>query len=364
MRPLIAALLTAALATPLAAHAWGPDGHRTVATLAQQLIAGKPAAARVAALLGGLTLPQVAVWADCAKGVSPSQAYGYPSPGKFPECAPLETTAGIAEMSDYVRRNDLNCPRQPADESCHKQYHYTDVALQRSRYLLGFTGTHAWDIVGATQAAILMLQGKPAPPPFSFKSRREALLLLTHYLGDIHQPLHVGSVYLDAQGRRVDPDKTGFDPATFTVGGNSIILGKAPLAPPALAPELDAGRDDLQGEEGQGFAFFGPPKLHGSWDGVPTSLDPAHVNLAWVQTAKAVPMTKGLPTDWPAVWASGTLAQSGKAFQGLSFSAKQGSRWFTTLPGDYSARAATIKKQQLTLAGARLAQVLMAAFPN
>src|SRR5207247_10088509 len=34
-----------------------------------------------------------------------------------------------------------------------------------------------------------------------------ALILLAHYVADIHQPLHVGAVYFDEQGRFTDPEK-------------------------------------------------------------------------------------------------------------------------------------------------------------
>jgi len=44
-RPLTAALL----ALPLFAHAWGPDGHQTVATIAAGLIQGTPAELRALA---------------------------------------------------------------------------------------------------------------------------------------------------------------------------------------------------------------------------------------------------------------------------------------------------------------------------
>ncbi|MFX7853970.1 S1/P1 nuclease, partial [Acinetobacter baumannii] len=83
------------------------------------------------------------------------------------------------------------------EETCHKQTHYADVALQRSRYLLGFAGTRPDDVVGSLRQAILVLQGKPAPGQPQINSPREALLLLAHWVGDLHQPLHVGAVYLD-----------------------------------------------------------------------------------------------------------------------------------------------------------------------
>ena len=44
--------------------------------------------------------------------------------------------------------------------------------------------------------------------------------LLVHYVGDIHQPLHVGAAYFDASGQPANPNTT---PGTqFAIGGNSI----------------------------------------------------------------------------------------------------------------------------------------------
>src|SRR5436309_1048142 len=78
--------------------------------------------------------------------------------------------------------------------------------------------------VGAVAAATHVLKGDAVPAPFNFKDKREALLALAHYMGDIHQPLHVGAVYLDANGKRVNPDGGTFDPKTATRGGNQILV--------------------------------------------------------------------------------------------------------------------------------------------
>lgn len=341
------------LAAPLAAHAWGSDGHQTVATLAAGLIKGTPTEARVAALLGDMSLPQASLWADCAKGVSPGQNYSYPSPGKYAECAPLETPARIAEMADYVRRNDKQCRIGMDEDSCHRQAHYADIAVQRSRYVQGFVGTRGDDVAGALRTAILVLQGKPAEGPPHFKSKREALIVLVHLVGDLHQPLHVGSLYLDAQGRRVDPDKTGLDVATFTVGGNSLWVTSAPK--PATTPAPPSA---------PATAAFGPPKLHTLWDGVPEKFKPNRVDAAWLAEARKVRTNPGDPADWPERWATQSLEQSRRAFEGLSFSPKQGSHWNVVLPPGYNARADAIKREQLTTAGAKLAQLLKAVLPN
>jgi hypothetical protein len=358
-------LFTAALAAlPVLAHAWGPDGHQTIGTIAAGLLRGTPAERHVAALLGDIPLPLATVWADCAKGISPSQGYTYPSPGKYPACAPLETPARIAEMADYVKRNDRQCTLGLAEDSCHKQMHYADVALQRGRYQPGLIGTRPDDVVGALRQAIRVLQGRPVSGQPAFNSPREALLVLAHLVGDVHQPLHVAAPYLDAQGRPVDPDKTRFDPATFTVGGNSLYITAAASAPAAAAPAFAASPTDAAEDGPMTDAAFGPPKLHALWDALPDKLKPQRVDAAWLAEARQVHRNQGAPDGWPARWATQSLEQARAAFEGLTFSARQDTHWNVTLPDGYTARAEAIKRQQLTLAGARLAFVLKAVFPK
>ena len=329
--------LAAALFSTLAT-AWGPDGHHTVGALADRLIAGSPAQARVATLLGGLTLEQAAVWPDCAKGVDPDKNYAYTSAGKYPECAIFETPAGEAEMIDYVRRNDTNCPRVPGDESCHKQYHYTDEAIQRRGYHRGDVGTEPFDVVAAIAAAIHVLEGEPAPPPFNIKDAREALFLLAHFAGDIEQPLHVGAVYLDATGAVIDPSIGTYDPATSTRGGNQIT----------------AIRVATNGRIGN---------FHATWDAIPEALQSSHIDAAWLAAARKVPPTRGALADWPLTWASGTIVQARAATHGLTFGPLVAGLWSVPLNGRYDDAMARIKKPQLTLGGAHLAQTLQAIWP-
>ncbi len=72
-----------------------------------------------------------------------------------------------------------------------------------------------------------------------------AIILLAHYVGDIHQPLHVGAEYFDQSGNKIDPDNG--KPGLEDQGGNSIIL------------ELPSG-DGYAEKKG---------KLHSYWDGDP-----------------------------------------------------------------------------------------------
>ena len=337
-RPMRGTALLALALFAAAAHAWGPDGHHTVGALADRLIAGTDAEAHVRKLLGGLTLEQAAVWADCAKGVDPRKDFAYTSAGKYPECAIFETPQGEAEMSDFVRRNDTNCPREPGDESCHKEYHYTDEAIQHEHYRLGDVGTRDFDVIAAITATIHVLEGEPAPAPFDIRDKREALLLLDHYVGDVHQPLHVGAVYLDAQGNVVDPSQGSLARATSTQGGNGITTNHVAAS----------GRAE---------------NLHSRWDAVPESLRSSHVDDAWLTLARAVPPSRGPIDGWSTSWADETLARAREALKDLAFGPQANGLRSVTLDGHYDDSMTSIKKQQLTEAGARLAQTLKTVWP-
>ena len=321
------------LSASTATFAWGAPGHQTVGSIADSLLVGTHAAKAVKSILGNEKLKTAALWADCAKGVTEKPPLKYVVNARFPECKPFETATGEAQMVDFVTRNLSACTPAPGDESCHRQYHFADVAIERNAYTRSEIGTSDHDIVSAINAAIAVLQGGPSPSPISFTSKREALRALAHYVGDIHQPLHVAAIYLDASGHQVDPDAGTFDPATKTLGGNKI---------------LDGGKD-----------------FHTTqWDAIPANLTPAKFK-GGVAQAKLVPATPGPIEQWAAAWASDTVLVSHTAFSGLTFGAENTSNgtWPLTEPAGYGAAKASLQKKQLVKAGARLAELLQAMFP-
>lgn len=313
--------------------AWGAPGHETVGSIADSLLVGTHAATAIKGILGSETLETAAVWADCAKGVTETPPLKYVVNSKYAECKPFETAAGEAQMVDFVTRNLSACKPAAGDESCHRQYHYADVAIERSTYSRSDIGTSDHDIVSAINAAIAVLQGGTSPSPISFTSKQEALRVLVHYVGDLHQPLHVGAIYLNKSGHEVDPDAGTYDPATKTQGGNKI---------------LDHGKD---------FHTSG-------WDAIPASLTVGKFKTGVAQAKKVKP-TPGSIDQWAAAWASDTVVASHAAFSGLTFAAENSSNgtWAVTEPAGYSAKRTALQKKQLVKAGARLAQVLEAIFP-
>jgi len=318
------------------ALAWGARGHQSIGAIADAMIAGSNAETRVRALLGPWSLSTAAVWADCAKGVvRRSDGYVYAPDRHYPECAAFETPAAEAEMADYVSRNDLGCHPGPGDESCHRQYHYSDIAWQRGAYRSDLTGASDHDVVAATTAAIGVLRGAAAPAPLDIASAREALLLLSHLVGDLHQPLHVGAVYLDADGGVVDPDRDGDDPATHTRGGNDIRVGSR--------------------------------SLHAMWDAVPERFGPGRVSQTLLPLAWQVGLTDGDVTDWPRAWADESVAAAAQAFAGFRYGPRvddgRAAYWPASLPDGYAHAHEQSEQLRLARAGARLAQLLQALWP-
>ncbi len=243
-------------------------------------------------------------------------------------------------MVDYAKRNWDTCSYTPDgfERGCHNTFHFDDIAVQRNGFDRNFQGQSSHDLVAAIGAAIAVLSDKPmAPPfPFSIKDKKEALLLLAHFIGDLHQPLHVGAVYLDANGKRVDPDTAHqIDPATETIGGNAI--------------------------QDQNLS------LHHEWDDIPTDIGEAATSeLLW--DAKSVPTSQGRIEDWPVAWASDSILVAHDAFAGLTFKltlppAKL--KWTVAFDDHvtYLRSMDAIKRKQLAKGGARLAALLNAIWP-
>jgi S1/P1 Nuclease len=334
---LLAALLLGMVCGQTAA-AWGHQGHRTIGAIADSLLVGTSAEIETTKILGPEKLETASLWADCVKGVSDNAPYGYRLNSRFPECDPFQQTPeGREEMEDYVGRNSTNCHSGTGEEPCHKTYHYADVAIEHDTYDRADVGTSDHDVVSAINAAIARLKGESVPAPFSFKSKKEALRVLAHLIGDVHQPLHVGAIYLDAAGHKVNPDAGTFDPASKTRGGNLLIHGRN-------------------------------RRLHAEWDDIPRSLTASRFASEGVAQARRVPASAGPASKWVQQWASETVGVSRAAFVGLSFGEEENAgtreaQWPVVEPAGYASHRAALQKQQLVRAGARLAQVLIVVFP-
>jgi hypothetical protein len=138
-RSLLAVLL---LAAPQASFAWGVQGHKLVARVANAMLSAK-AKAEVARLLEpGETLESVSAWAD--------------------EVRPRRRNTG--------------------------PWHYINIPITAGRGPLAPFCPEEGCVVRAIEQMVARL----SDPQASREAKAEALKFLVHFVGDLHQPLHAG----------------------------------------------------------------------------------------------------------------------------------------------------------------------------
>jgi hypothetical protein len=363
---------------------YGPLGHETVGAIADARLAGTPTGAEVTKLLDGLTLSQAAVLPDVIKG------WDRLSPGQ-PKSVILKDHPKLQEQ--LAAFWDANPPTKApgSDAPTHKEFHYTDVpAVDGATYVKGGIGTEPYDIVQMIPYCVRVLSGEVPESNERKITKPVALILLAHYVGDIHQPLHVGAGYFSADGKWVNPTKGSkyFDDH----GGNGFNL------------VLGDGKGDSKGDAGKDSADAGDAKsagkgkksgkgvnLHGFWDtdavieamkqadkkveakskGAGKATD-AEV-VAWFAKDEPKgwkPRDGSAPTEWSVAWANEILPLAAQAHNRLQFSkvvikgeSASGEADERKMPDGLSYRAWAGQKteEQLHKAGWRLAAIIEAS---
>jgi hypothetical protein len=184
-------------------YAYGPRGHQLVGAIADKRLAQNRAAARkVRQLLDGMTLQRAATLPDEIKSWRCGRR-------------PAGANRINRELQAFV---NANC-----HDPSHNEFHYTDVPVfGDEQYQPGEIGRGEFDIVKMIPFCIKVLKGEEPETNDRAITKSIAVILLTHYLGDIHQPLHVGAEYFDADGDPFEPTNTnkGF----ADQGGNKLTL--------------------------------------------------------------------------------------------------------------------------------------------
>lgn len=339
----------AATAAPEAA-AWGRDGHRAIGAIADRLLAGTNAQREIALLLQpGESLASMANWADCVKGTY---------------CGPQ-----TQEMVDYVAAN----PR-------HSEYHYTNVPFQLDHYHEHGVGTSEVDIVQTLQQCIAVLQGKTDPKlnPHNF-TKRQALILLAHFAGDIHQPLHVGSAFVSKDGKFVVPKNRAEIDETLVFdsrGGNNLLLDDARLG--EISGKLIPPGEPVVIKEGVPKALTKP--FHSYWDS--TTVDyafrrvqtrtPEQFAQVAIDSKPQIARAKGNVSTWPMQWVEDGLISAKMAYADVTpgkltpQTSKKGETYYTfalEVPDNYPVPSSAIARTQLIKGGYNLAAMLQAIWP-
>lgn len=192
------------------AWGFGAKGHRLIGAIADELLARKPQRAAITELLEGLTLADAAVIADDVKhwGGEPQQDMPWTMKPNLRR-----------EMHEFIHANAGSFGHTPN----HHDFHFTDISIVGDlKYASSKTGAGQTDVVHMIRFCTSVLR-QPQAAPNKFKiTPRVAAVLLAHYIGDIHQPLHVGAAYFDPHGHLVDPDQVPNAEADH--GGNDIQL--------------------------------------------------------------------------------------------------------------------------------------------
>jgi len=233
--------------------------------------------------------------------------------------------------------------------------------------------------VQTLKQAIAVLQGKtdPALNPHKF-TKRQALILLTHMTGDIHQPLHVGAAFVSKDGKFVVP-KTHAEVDEAAIfdsrGGNNLLLDDEKLS--QLSANLIPPGDPKPVKEGVPKALTKP--FHSYWDS--TTVDyafrrvrtktPEQFAQFAIDSNPAIKANTGEPATWPYQWADDALVVSKFAYADVvpgkitPQTSKKGDTYYTfalEVPANYPVPSSQIAKEQLIKGGYKLAEVLKAIY--
>ncbi|MDR3710094.1 MAG: S1/P1 nuclease [Capsulimonadaceae bacterium] len=311
------------LTLPAAALAWGHDGHVIVGQIATARIHqhAKDAVAQI--LAPGESLATVSTWADEVR----------------------EAKRHLGPLANDPRAAAFN---KTFPSSGH--WHFVDLPLGTTAYAYPGDFASDDDIVQAMHRCIDTLRGKAAPS--NTLTRRDALALLVHFAGDIHQPLHVSSGYFtkdDKGNGKLITDPVQAKTAASDRGGNQLFY--------------------TQNEE-----------LHARWDVVlvkklmnhRTDQQTADALEAAIKPADAASWNaSGDPRTWPEQWAIDTLSSARTAYGGIAsygpididvFKNEVTRCEITTTP-TYDAGMLPVAQVQIEKAGYRLAALLDAIWP-
>ena len=328
------------LAPAASAFAWGDNGHQTVGKIASLRI--KPQTAeRIAQILKpGETLANIASWADSVK-----YRIGKTDPDE-------DTNAFLQDIA----HNEKN-----------SEWHYDDLPLDCKDYktCTGFTPDN--DVVHMLNVCIRTLQGHPDPDhPLS---ERNALKLLVHFLGDMHQPLHIGCGFIDVNGTH-----------------GAIVIARNPEAIRQKKFPSDNGGNQLVIDNDK-------KKLHAYWDfDLVTSLmqltekptpDALGSFLKETVRPKSNWNPRGPIDTWGAQWATDSLQQSrDHTYKGLKITRQRtitvtnnsgqpvvrdgqvvtDTVYDITRPANYEKLNREVVRRQLAKGGYRLATLLDAIY--
>ncbi|MCY7376641.1 MAG: S1/P1 nuclease, partial [Pyrinomonadaceae bacterium] len=282
---------------------WGISRHELIGGAAMAFLSNRARTEveRILAPINKIGLEDIAGWADRLRGAIPN-----PDP---------ETTAFLADNRNRTR-GTWHYVNLPHGVSGYSREEYPQF-------------TRSDDVVQMIRHCVLVLKGES-----DRFSELNALRWLTHLVGDVHQPIHVGCGYLDESS---NPARLVFDPEFITEnnldhdrGGNRIKLPNAgslhSFWDSRLLPEDEADEPQADEPTAAGESDFDntdadvSPELKKRFiqklvDRVKSkSLDAADA----AEADEPASDLDGLPPeDWATVWATDSIRHARQAYQSL-----------------------------------------------
>ena len=300
------------LLTSSTAYPWGAQGHAAIGLVAEQRLT--PDTRRhIERILGNDDLAAIASWMDQLRGA----ANGF---------GPLASNTEAHQLTQRFPHND--------------QWHYVNLPLGEAKYMDNGPFARPDDVVHEINLAVQVLEGKS-----TVVTPRIAIYMIVHFVGDLHQPLHVTSGYYDLS----HPE-------------HPVLLAD-PKA--AMGKESDKGGNDLS------YGSRRSDELHAYWDsGLPGkiagSTQPAVLAKKMMDAIQ--PDAWASPGDhhsWAEGWATESLVAGRQAYAGITFGPAEMEEGKLRLipiklPAGYDAAALPLARERLAKAGFHLAELLNA----
>lgn len=242
-------------------------GHIVIAQVAQTMLSNN-IVQKVQSILQTNEMSSVALWADQVRQLMQFHS------------GPLTNNA---EAKQFI-----------IDHPDNDQWHFLNLPLNTFKYLYNGRFAGPSDIVHVLTNCIAVLEGKS-----TFMTKPQALRVLIHLVGDIHQPLHVACGYYvpnDSAGAILLKDPADIlDIETHDRGGNRLHIN---------------GNDNN--------------KFHGFWDdNLVKEVDttPGDKKMLQIITTAIDPVNwknSGSRYTWPARWAKDAVLESRMAYDGVS----------------------------------------------
>ncbi len=216
-------------------------------------------------------------------------------------------------------------------------WHYVDLPLDVKSYAQDKRFTEEHDVVQMVRICGEVLEGKS-----DFMTKKQALRCLIHFVGDMHQPLHVGVGYFK-----------------FAPDGHAVLI-----TDPEAASQADVVKDNGANK----LMLSKNLNLHLYWDvnlvqDIAPDVDPL-ADLLRKDMAK-IPATAGPWNGWPEQWAQESVVASRQIYDNLTFGKrypKSGTFWMVYVnfkPG-VKEKFQGIAEEQLAQAARHLADILNA----